>query len=104
LCLSAITWAGYDNFYYLFSHEESRDSFNIPHDLKILKQVFGIEPGGYNASNAYWTSHSLNRMIAAIDRGSRESLLARVDEVTALYADLSAAYQARKGRAGIPLD
>src|SRR5690606_7751261 len=34
LCLSAITWAGFDNFYYLFSHEDSRDSFAIPHDLK----------------------------------------------------------------------
>ncbi|MDQ2632300.1 MAG: nucleoside deaminase, partial [Pseudomonadota bacterium] len=32
LCLSAITWAGFDNFYYLFSHEDSRDSFAIPHD------------------------------------------------------------------------
>lgn len=38
LCLSAITWAGFDNFYYLFSHEDSRDSFAIPHDLKILKR------------------------------------------------------------------
>ena len=37
LCLSAITWTGFDNFYYLFSHEDSRDSFAIPHDLKILK-------------------------------------------------------------------
>ncbi|RUU01781.1 nucleoside deaminase, partial [Mesorhizobium sp. USDA-HM6] len=34
LCLSAITWTGFDNFYYLFSHEDSRDSFAIPHDLK----------------------------------------------------------------------
>ena len=40
LCLSAITWAGYDNFYYLFSHEDSRDSFSIPHDIKILQEVF----------------------------------------------------------------
>ena len=30
LCLSAITWTGFDNFYYLFSHEDSRDSFAIP--------------------------------------------------------------------------
>ena len=29
LCLSAITWAGFDNFHYLFSHEDSRDSFAI---------------------------------------------------------------------------
>ena len=41
LCLSAITWAGFDNFYYFFTYEDSRDAFGIPHDLKILKEVFG---------------------------------------------------------------
>ena len=103
LCLSAITWGGYDNFYYLFSHEQSRDSFAIPHDLAILKEVFGLEPGGYRAHNAYWTAHDMMQTIASLDRGSREALLQRTDDVTALYADLSAAYQAGKGRAGIPL-
>jgi tRNA(Arg) A34 adenosine deaminase TadA len=103
LCLSAITWAGYDNFYFLFSHEDSRDSFNIPHDLRILKEVFTLEPGGYNASNAYWHSHNIAHMIASLDRGNREALLSRFDDVTALYADLSAIYQANKGSAGIPL-
>jgi tRNA(Arg) A34 adenosine deaminase TadA len=103
LCLSAITWGGYDNFYYLFSHEQSRDNFAIPHDLRILREVFTLEPGGYNASNAYWTSHDINKMLAGLDRGSRELLLERVDNLTALYADLSAAYQENKGHAGIPL-
>jgi tRNA(Arg) A34 adenosine deaminase TadA len=104
LCLSAITWGGYDNFYYLFSHEQSRDSFAIPHDLRILKEVFTLEPGGYNASNAYWQSHDIARLIASLDRGNREALLGRMDDITALYADLSAVYQANKGTAGIPLD
>jgi tRNA(Arg) A34 adenosine deaminase TadA len=103
LCLSAITWGGYDNFYYLFSHADSRDSFAIPHDLRILKEVFNLDPGGYNARNAYWTSHDIMQMIASLDRGSREALLQRTDDISALYADLSAAYQAGKGQAGIPL-
>ena len=38
LCLSAITWCGFDNFYYFFTYEDSRDAFGIPHDLKILKR------------------------------------------------------------------
>jgi len=104
LCLSAITWGGYDNFYYLFSHEDSRDSFAIPHDLKILKEVFTLDPGGYNTSNDYWQSHDITKMIASLDRGNREKLTARIDDLIALYADLSAAYQAGKGDAGIPLD
>ncbi|WBU59435.1 hypothetical protein [Paracoccus albus] len=40
MCLSAINWAGFDNFFDFFTHEGSRDSFAIPHDLKILKEVF----------------------------------------------------------------
>src|SRR5690349_13643687 len=51
LCLSAITWAGFDNFYYFFTYEDSRDAFAIPHDLKILKEVFGLEDGEYRRSN-----------------------------------------------------
>ena len=38
LCLSAITWCGFDNFYYFFTFEDSRDAFGIPHDLKILRR------------------------------------------------------------------
>ncbi len=95
LCLSAITWAGYDNFHYLFSHEDSRDSFAIPHDLKILKEVFTLEPGGYNAHNAYWTSHDLRRAIT-----TQGAQLARL---VALYDELSAIYQTNKGSAAIPL-
>ncbi|MDB5506747.1 MAG: Deoxycytidylate deaminase [Devosia sp.] len=103
LCLSAITWAGYDNFYFLFSHEDSRDSFAIPHDLRILKEVFTLEPGGYARDNAFWHSFAIPRLIASFDRGTRESLLGRIDDITALYADLSAVYQDNKGTAGIPL-
>jgi tRNA(Arg) A34 adenosine deaminase TadA len=95
LCLSAITWAGYDNFYYLFSHEDTRDSFAIPHDLRILKEVFTLDPGGYNATNAYWTSHPL--------RGAITTQAAQLARITELYAELSAVYQAHEGAAAIPL-
>ena len=57
LCLSAITWSGFDNFYYLFPYEETKSTFNIPHDLKILKEVFKIEEGEYSKSNSYWQSY-----------------------------------------------
>jgi tRNA(Arg) A34 adenosine deaminase TadA len=113
LCLSGITWSGFDNFYYLFSHQDSADSFAIPYDIQILKAVYavpdpdrGAPAAGrdlYNRTNAYFTSHNINRMIAGLDRGSKERLTARVDDLTALYADLSAIYQQSKGKAGIPL-
>jgi tRNA(Arg) A34 adenosine deaminase TadA len=54
LCLSAITWSGFDNFHYLFSYEDSRDDLAIPHDLRILEEVFGCADGYYRSTNVYW--------------------------------------------------
>lgn len=113
LCLSGITWSGFDNFYYLFSHQDSRDSFAIPYDIQILKAVYAVpepETGTvspqrdlYNRRNDFWVSHGIQDMIAGLDRSNREALLARVDEISAYYAELSASYQKDKGKKGIPL-
>lgn len=106
LCLSAITWGGYDNFWYLFSHEDSRDSFNIPHDLRILKEVFRLEPGGYAAENHYWKSRDIVKEIAGLAGDERTRLSARVDKLAATYAGLSEIYQNNKhlAQGWIPLD
>lgn len=104
LCLSAITWAGFDNFYYLFSHEDSRDSFAIPHDLKILKEVFTLEPGGYNADNAYWKSFSLRKLVRELPEPGRTRMEERVARISALYDEMSGTYQASKGDNDIPLN
>ena len=113
LCLSGITWSGFDNFYYLFSYEDTRDTFDIPHDIRILKEVYAVadpdrdapapDRDYYNRRNAFFESHDLTRMIAGLDRGTKERLTGRVDDLTALYADLSATYQRDKGKKGIPL-
>ena len=104
LCLSAITWAGFDNFYYLFSHEDSRDSFAIPHDLKILKEVFTLDPGGYNAENAYWKSYSIRRLASALPEAERNRLERRIETISRRYDELSEAYQSGKADNDIPLN
>ncbi|TIP61631.1 MAG: nucleoside deaminase [Mesorhizobium sp.] len=103
LCLSAITWTGFDNFYYLFSHEDSRDSFAIPHDLNILKEVFALDPGGYNAENAYWKSFSIRRLVSSLAETERLRLETRIGEIAARYDELSSAYQSSKDENDIPL-
>jgi len=103
LCLSAITWAGFDNFVYLFGYEATRDAFNIPHDLKILQEVFGIEHGEYRRENAFWASRGIAELITAAPEHDRASLTARVEALQITYAALSAVYQAKKGSVGIPL-
>jgi tRNA(Arg) A34 adenosine deaminase TadA len=104
LCLSAITWAGFDNFYYFFSHEDSRDEFEIPHDLKILKEVFNVEPGQYQRQNAFWQSFGIVDIVNALDNQDRASLLARSDALRSRYKHLSEQYQATKASNSIPLN
>lgn len=103
LCLSAITWTGFDNFYYLFSHEDSRDAFDIPHDLKILKEVFRCEPGGYNAENAYWKSYGIRKAMLSLSLEQQSVLKARINNIAAKYDALSAQYQTNKEVNNIPL-
>jgi tRNA(Arg) A34 adenosine deaminase TadA len=113
LCLSGITWSGFDNFYYLFTYEDTRDSFGIPHDIAILKEVYAVpdpETGTvssgrplYNPVNRFWQSYSIRQMIASVDRDESEALLSRIDDIHAFYNDVSAAYQKSKGSKGIPL-
>lgn len=113
LCLSGITWSGFDNFYYLFTYEDSRDSFAIPYDIQILQAVYAVpDPDRsavppdrplYNRTNAFFKSRGLQEMVAGLDRSHRENLLARLDDIRAAYADLSAVYQRDKGNKGIPL-
>jgi len=104
LCLSAITWTGFDNFYYLFSHEDSRDSFAIPHDLNILKEVFRLDPGGYNTENAYWKSFTLRHLARALPADERSGAEARIAQISDQYDALSQVYQADKADNDIPLN
>ncbi len=104
LCASAIAWGGYDNFYYLFSHEDSRDAFQIGHDLNILKQVFRHEPGGYARENDYWSAYSLTDLVENCEAETRQSFEDRLAKVRATYAEMSDVYQSNKGEArNIPL-
>ena len=104
LCSSAITWAGYDNFYYFFSHEDSRDSFNIGHDLRILKEVFKHDPGGYARQNQYWTAYSVIDLINNCDAETKSGFIERVEKIKKIYTQMSDIYQANKGKAkNIPL-
>ncbi|SCW76097.1 tRNA(Arg) A34 adenosine deaminase TadA [Rhizobium mongolense subsp. loessense] len=104
MCMSAITWAGFDNFYYFFSHVDSRDSFAIPHDLKILKEVFGLEPGGYRRHNAFWNSFAIADLIEAEDEPLKTNLKTQAASIKARYDALSDTYQASKDANAIPLN
>jgi tRNA(Arg) A34 adenosine deaminase TadA len=104
MCMSAITWAGFDNFFYFFSHEDSRDAFAIPHDLKILKEVFGLEPGGYKRSNAFWNSYWISDLAASATPAHKTEFVTRIDAIKATYGEMSNVYQSTKDDNAIPLN
>ena len=104
MCLSAITWAGFDNFIYLFSYQESRDLFAIPHDLKILNQVFNVQDGNYKKSNQYWTSYSIDEILNSGDFKNLKNLKQRITNIKRSYDELSELYQQTKASNDIPLN
>ena len=103
LCLSAITWSGFDNFYYLFHYEETESNFNIPYDLKILKEVFKIDKGEYSKNNTFWQSYSIIEEIKKLQNAENDKLLAKIKEINKLYEDISNNYQSAKNSNHIPL-
>ena len=103
LCLSAITWSGFDNFYYFFEHKDTKSSFHIPHDLNILQEVFNIQGGEYNKVNGYWKSFSIIDQIKENEDSKKHNLIKKIDKINQLYADLSTQYQNAKISNNIPL-
>ncbi|KAK1753990.1 guanine deaminase [Echria macrotheca] len=108
LCLSAITWAGFNEFYYLFTYEDSRDLFAIPYDIDILEQVFRV-PGPsdtaetlaarplYNRRNKFFTAKSLADVVDEMaDGAEKQHWAAEIARIKELYNSLSETYQEGK--------
>ncbi len=102
LCLSAITWSGFDNFYYFFPYEDTKHTFNIPHDLKILDEVFKIKKGNYQKKNQYWHSYSIISEIKKL--GLENQLSEKITKINDEYQKMSKIYQERKINNNIPLN
>ena len=103
LCLSAITWSGFDNLYYFFSYDDTKSSFHIPHDLNILQEVFNIKDGEYNKFNSYWKSLSIIDQIKENEVLNNHNLIEKIDKIKLSYEDLSTQYQNAKISNNIPL-
>jgi len=103
LCLSAITFSGFDNFYYLFPYKITDNEFSIPHDLKILKEVFKVNNGEYNKENSYWKSHSIHMLIEKLSTLKKEKFMNQLEKIKKSYIILSNRYQASKNENIIPL-
>jgi tRNA(Arg) A34 adenosine deaminase TadA len=109
LCLSGITWSGFNEFYYLFTYEDSRDLFGIPYDIDILQSVYQVPSSSdtvetlaarplYNRVNKFFKASSVADLVAKIENEpEREKWTKEIERVKALYNELSDTYQ--KGKA-----
>ena len=104
LCLSAITWSGFDNIYYLFPYMTTKDLFNIPHDINILKEIFKLDKGNYNKMNSYWTSYSIIAEINKLNKSEHINLHNSIEKIFNEYQKLSELYQKNKDKNIIPLN
>lgn len=108
LCLSGIAWAGFREFYYLFTYEDSRDLFGIPYDIDILQEVFRVRAPGdtdgslagrelYNRRNKFFEGRSLAELVAQVgDEAGRTRWEGEIGRLKAVYGELSATYQEGK--------
>ncbi len=89
MCASAIAWGGFPECWYVFGYEQTGADFNIPHDQKMIRELFGAtEP---RPDNAYYQLRSLTALIPSLADPARAQK--RYDALRARYAELSEIYQ-----------
>ena len=90
-------------FFYFFPYEDTENEFNIPHDLKILKEVFNIKNGKYINKNYYWKSYNIQNLINNLKIKDRKILKLKLNKIKNLYLEHSRKYQLNKKNTKIPL-
>ena len=103
MCLSAITWAGFNTIYYFFNYQDTKKTFNIAHDLDILSEVFGRSDGAYSKENYFWKCYAIKELISMLEPTSRDNLLKISQRISSIYESLSEEYQNKKNDNSIPL-
>ena len=104
LCLSAITWSGFNNIYYFFPYKKTKELFNIPHDINILKEIFKLDNGNYNRINNYWRSYSITEEIKKFNDSDQFNFENKIKKIYQEYRKLSELYQENKDENLIPLN
>jgi tRNA(Arg) A34 adenosine deaminase TadA len=89
MCASALAWAGFQEIYYLFGYSHTETDFNIPHDRRMIHELFGCkEPA---PENYYFKWYSIPDM--AKNMPDPETANKRIERIKATYAELSKIYQ-----------
>lgn len=95
MCISAIVWSGFRKCYYLYPYETTRDQ-GIPHDLKIMHQLWGVER--YVTRNEFCDTTCILELVEALPPGPDKcELQETLGRINAKYNGLSHKYHSEKG-------
>lgn len=91
MCASALAWSGFPTLYYLFGYEHTSNDFNIPHDQRMIRELFHCTAPAENSR--YYTSHALLTALETMPPAEAEKARTRFENIRAAYARLSESYQ-----------
>lgn len=84
MCASAIAWAGFKELWVLFDYRDVKDEFDMPIDLEMYHEVFGVD--GVRPQNKFFEKYSLKKAVSN-DPNSAD-LAPLLEEIEKRYAAL----------------
>ncbi|EPQ57015.1 hypothetical protein GLOTRDRAFT_104658 [Gloeophyllum trabeum ATCC 11539] len=107
----ALAWSGFHHIYFLFSYDDTRDTFAIPHDIDILTSVFHAPTSSpvpsddlYNRQNKFFSVYSIEGLMGQLtDDDAKQDLRTQIKSVKQEYNVLAENYARGKGEKEIPL-
>ena len=92
MCLSALAWSGFPRVYFFFGYEQTEEDFHIPHDLRMLDEIFHCPKPARKSSFLEMTP--LFDLIPRLP--DPDAARARCEKIRRAYGEVSAVYQAIK--------
>ncbi len=84
MCISAIAWSGFKEIWVLFGYEDVAKDFEMPVDLMIYKEVFGVK--GAKDNNIFFKKYSIKH--EAKKSQNSKDLEVKIAEIEQMYSSL----------------
>ncbi|KIE04034.1 cytidine/deoxycytidylate deaminase family protein, partial [Metarhizium majus ARSEF 297] len=101
-CSSLMAWTNVTEFYYLFTHEESRDLFGFSGDIDILENVYRVQGyetpeqmkqrARYNRENSFFSARSIAGLINQVNGTEKDMLLKKMEGAKDIWRGLHQEY------------
>jgi tRNA(Arg) A34 adenosine deaminase TadA len=87
MCAAAIAWAGFKEVWYLFGYKDIEETFDMPVDIEMYKELFGAN--GIHAENKFFKKYSLKEAVAELSDPERYT--ETLEEIEKRYSALEVA-------------